>query len=141
MTTEDQDMGLTERDAMECRLNALRMAQDGFLRRFGAQRGAEVFAQVCPSLANELAGLELKTKFMKTHTPNPVSAKQTTKAPRQQGITYHPRLDCLRVRLDGKLVGEIRPRQNGYRYYPKGCPSPGEWFPTIETIKGSLESL
>lgn len=51
------DLDLTAADARECRLNALRMAQDGFVRRWGA-RGQAMFAEVCPSLANELQQLE-----------------------------------------------------------------------------------
>ncbi len=56
-------------------------------------------------------------------------------------ITYHPqKLGGINVRLGKKLVGQIRERQGGFRYYPKGSASPGEWFATLKEIKASLEN-
>lgn len=42
------------------------------------------------------------------------------------------------VRLDGKIVGDIRHSVNGYYYKPKGRKQ-GETFPTLEQVKRSLE--
>jgi len=59
-----------------------------------------------------------------------------------QGITYLPtKTGNIKVRLSRKTVGEIRERQGGFRYYPKGSASPGEWFATFKEIKASLEAI
>lgn len=56
-------------------------------------------------------------------------------------ITYHPqKTGNIIVRLDRRKVGEIRERQGGFRYYPKGSASPGDWFPSLNAIKASLET-
>lgn len=51
----------------------------------------------------------------------------------------------IRVTLDGKFIGNIRPLRDsisiyGYRYFPKGASSGGEMFRTLDECKGSLES-
>lgn len=43
------------------------------------------------------------------------------------------------VRLDGKIVGEIRRVATGYCYKPKGR-KPGDVFPSVEAVKQSLEA-
>lgn len=48
------------------------------------------------------------------------------------------RLWGIDVRLDGRIVGDIRMNVNGYFYKPTGR-KPGETFPTIEAVKRSLE--
>jgi hypothetical protein len=42
------------------------------------------------------------------------------------------------VRLDGKVVGEIRVVSNGYQYFPTGEKTGGEVFQNIEACKRSL---
>jgi hypothetical protein len=37
-----------------------------------------------------------------------------------RGIFFKPTGDRVRVFLDGRSVGEIRPEQNGFAYFPKG---------------------
>lgn len=46
----------------------------------------------------------------------------------------------IRVTLDGKIAGYIKPNNDGYRYYPLGDNFGGEWFKTIEEVKQSLEN-
>jgi hypothetical protein len=42
------------------------------------------------------------------------------------------------VKLDGKLVGEIRQEADGFRYFPKGQKTGGELFSTLPACKKSL---
>jgi len=42
------------------------------------------------------------------------------------------------VRLEGKVVGDIRKVEGGWQYKPKGA-RPGGVFPTLEACKASLE--
>lgn len=46
----------------------------------------------------------------------------------------------LKVRLDGRLVGEIRKVEGGFRYFPKGAGQDGggEVFPTVTAVQKSL---
>jgi hypothetical protein len=43
------------------------------------------------------------------------------------------------VRLDGKLIGDIRQNAEGWYYKPTGR-KPGETFPTLLSLKESLEA-
>jgi hypothetical protein len=43
------------------------------------------------------------------------------------------------VRLDGKIVGEIRKEEGVWRYYPKGSKDGGEGFNTLRACLKSLE--
>jgi hypothetical protein len=70
-------------------------------------------------------------------------------------ITY--RTPKIEVWLDGYKAGEIReslmtfaerekscrenPAQIGWRYYPSRSTNQGDWFPTLEDCKRSLEAL
>lgn len=42
------------------------------------------------------------------------------------------------VKLDGKLIGEIKIVKGGYQYYPKGQKRGGEVFPVLSLCKYSL---
>lgn len=59
-------------------------------------------------------------------------------------ITYKPidKSTSIRVLLNGKAVGTIRnDYQLGYRYVPRaGVKHGGDYFPTLEACKRSLES-
>lgn len=46
----------------------------------------------------------------------------------------------IRVRLDSRFVGEIRPVLNGWRYFPKGSKDGGEVFNTVIDCQRSLET-
>jgi hypothetical protein len=51
-------------------------------------------------------------------------------------ITYE---NIIEVRLDGKVVGQIRPvNTGGYQYIPKGQKTRGEVFQSIAEVKASL---
>lgn len=56
-------------------------------------------------------------------------------------ITYTriEKSDSIRVLLDGKVTGTIRPQYPGYAYVPRGNGGQGETFPTLEECKRSLE--
>ena len=49
----------------------------------------------------------------------------------------------VRVRFDGKIVGEIRKEKSrcfeGWRYYPKGEKNGGELFESLRACQKSLE--
>lgn len=57
-------------------------------------------------------------------------------------ITYKDGADGLRVYLDRRRIGTIKPYGNGFRYYPHNAWSAprGEVFPTIDAVKRSLET-
>lgn len=44
----------------------------------------------------------------------------------------------LKVRMDGRVVGEIRKVASGYQYFPKGRSEGGEVFPTVQAVQDSL---
>jgi len=44
----------------------------------------------------------------------------------------------LQVKLDGRVVGSIRPVLDGFKYFPKGSCNGGERFATIDEVKASL---
>ena len=48
----------------------------------------------------------------------------------------------LKVRLDGKIVGEIRKVENGYQYFPKGAgkEAGGQVFGSVREVQKSLAS-
>jgi len=48
------------------------------------------------------------------------------------------RLWNIDVRLDGKIVGEIRSIANGFQYFPKGQKKGSEIFESLSAIKKSL---
>lgn len=45
----------------------------------------------------------------------------------------------INVRLDGKIVGEIKSLYTGYGYKPTGIRNIGEVFETLADVKRSLE--
>lgn len=45
----------------------------------------------------------------------------------------------LKVRLDGKYCGDIKPVEGGWRYFPKGQKEGGARFETVNQIQKSLE--
>lgn len=54
------------------------------------------------------------------------------------------RKDCaIRVRIDGRLTGTIKPvsvdRMRGWQYFPKGQREGGEIFLTVKECQRSLE--
>lgn len=57
-------------------------------------------------------------------------------------ITYQPvpGTQIERVRVDGKIVGEIRPTDGGFYYQPKGSKLRGDTFATAEDVRRSLEA-
>lgn len=44
----------------------------------------------------------------------------------------------LKVRLDGRICGEIRKVDDGYQYFSKGCKNGGEVFETITGVQRDL---
>lgn len=44
------------------------------------------------------------------------------------------------VKLEGKTVGRIFKTPEGFRYIPTGSKTGGEFFPTLEACKSSLEA-
>ena len=46
----------------------------------------------------------------------------------------------LKVRIDGRICGEIRRVAGGFQYRPKGCKAGGEVLPTVEEVQQSLSS-
>ncbi len=44
----------------------------------------------------------------------------------------------LKVKLDGKHVGEIRKAKDGYQYFPKGEKKGGDIFKTVPDVQNSL---
>lgn len=44
----------------------------------------------------------------------------------------------LKVRLDGKICGEIRKVDQGYQYFPKGQKEGGEVFSSVVEVQKSL---
>jgi len=46
----------------------------------------------------------------------------------------------LLVRMDGRIVGEIRRVDGGYQYFPKGSSkgNGGEIFPTVAAVQRSI---
>ena len=53
-------------------------------------------------------------------------------------ITYHT-TDTVIVRLDKKIVGEIRRVNGGWAYFPKGCATSDKIYRTVVEVKGTLE--
>ncbi len=49
--------------------------------------------------------------------------------------------DCpVKVRLDGKICGNIKVVDGGWQYFPKGRKEGGDIFPTLAEVQKSLES-
>lgn len=44
----------------------------------------------------------------------------------------------LKVRIEGRVVGEIRKVKYGYRYFPNGQSQGGEVFPTVSDVQHLL---
>ena len=44
----------------------------------------------------------------------------------------------LKVRLDGRVCGEIRKVDGGYQYFSKGCKAGGDVMKTITAVQRSL---
>ena len=44
----------------------------------------------------------------------------------------------VKVRLDGKFIGTIKPEDGGWRYYPKGQSVGGDLFKTLGLCQKSL---
>jgi hypothetical protein len=44
------------------------------------------------------------------------------------------------VKLDGRVVGDIREERDGYRYFPRRSKDGGLLFPTLSACKRSLEN-
>lgn len=45
----------------------------------------------------------------------------------------------LKVRLDGRICGEIRKVNTGFQYFPKGQKIGGDVFPTLIEVQKSLQ--
>lgn len=55
-------------------------------------------------------------------------------------ISYEHTGQVIKVRLDKKIIGEIRVVAGGYAYFPKGRKSlMGDVFETVQAVKRSLE--
>lgn len=55
----------------------------------------------------------------------------------QEGIRACER-ESIKVRMDGRIVGEIRKVEGGYQYFPKGQAAGGSVFPTVQAVQASL---
>lgn len=42
------------------------------------------------------------------------------------------------VKLDGKIIGHIKQKDNGFAYFPKGSKNSGEVFSSVDKVKLSL---
>ena len=102
MTTNPDDLDLTAADLRECRLAALRMAQDGFVRHWGGPRGAEVFREVCPGLARELQGLEAA-----------LEAEQMLTGPSLESTLRSNCADRVAQALDAQIMQQLSPAEPG----------------------------
>ena len=47
----------------------------------------------------------------------------------------------LKVRLDGRIIGEICKVEGGYQYFPKGQKVGGNIFPSIDDVQRSLHNI
>lgn len=52
---------------------------------------------------------------------------------------YGPNSLVVRVNLDRRQAGTIEKEEAGWRYYPKGQLTGGDWFATVEEVQKSLE--
>lgn len=56
-------------------------------------------------------------------------------------ITYFWKSNnVIQVKLDGRIIGTIKPKDGGFAYYPKGWKESGDVFKTISEVKRSIES-
>lgn len=46
----------------------------------------------------------------------------------------------VKVTMDSKYIGDIRPWENGYAFFPKGSKIVGDMFPTIALVIQSIEA-
>lgn len=44
----------------------------------------------------------------------------------------------IKVKLDGKYIGDIKSVAGGYQYFPKGSKTGGDIYATIQSCKDSL---
>lgn len=49
-------------------------------------------------------------------------------------------IEWIKVKMDGKHIGDIRPVDRGYAFFPKGSKISGDVFPTISAVERSLEA-
>lgn len=54
-------------------------------------------------------------------------------------ITYKVGNKCTIVMYDGREVGEIEHRLDGFQYFAYGDPKGGQVYPTIRAAKDALE--
>lgn len=55
-------------------------------------------------------------------------------------ITYQAKdTQTTTVKIDGKAAGTILESKRGFRYFPKGFAEGGDFFPTLDECKRSLE--
>jgi len=47
----------------------------------------------------------------------------------------------VKVYLDNKFVGTIKPISQSFAYYPQGSKTAGEILPTIAAVKATLEAM
>jgi len=55
-------------------------------------------------------------------------------------ISYVCGNNGVSVRVEGKVVGEIRKVDGGFQYFPKGQSKGGEVLPTVQAVKRTLEN-
>ena len=56
-------------------------------------------------------------------------------------ITYsHKNILKIKVLLDGRIIGKIKPTEHGWAYWPKNSKNHGEIFKNIQLVKNSLEA-
>lgn len=46
----------------------------------------------------------------------------------------------IKVKLSGRIVGEIRTVDDAYQYFPKGQKIGGQKFKTVQEVQNSLET-
>lgn len=46
--------------------------------------------------------------------------------------------ESLKVRMNGRVIGEIRKVEYGYQYFPKGQINGGDVLPTVADVQDSL---
>ena len=55
----------------------------------------------------------------------------------QEGVVACSK-EPLKVRIDGRICGEIRKVPDGFQYFPKGTKIGGDIFPSVKAVQKSL---
>ena len=56
-------------------------------------------------------------------------------------IEFEYEIDVTRVKRDGKVIGEIKPVERGFAYFPKGSREHGEILGSIQQVQKQVQDL